>query len=197
MYVWYRFEEKVNNNLRIMLIKDWLHFTLPKFTHSYCKLESKWSLRLYCIPLACLCASKTGTFSKGNCELALTAWSHSPEIFVCFFPPLHKQYKEVDRSERGLCEKIIKSFRECQESIAQHCQHSGVLQAIIRWHGGVRHAWQLIPAWSPRGKKTTKSGLHEMSSKVGEHMYRTRFFQGSASFSQMALFWWEVSLPFD
>lgn len=87
MYVWYRFEEKVNNNLRIMLIKDWLHFTLPKFTHSYCKLESKWSLRLYFIPLACLCASKTGTFSKGNCELALTAWSHSPEIFVCFFSP--------------------------------------------------------------------------------------------------------------
>ena len=45
-----------------------------------------------------------------------------------------------------ICEKIIKSFRECQESIAQLCQHSGVLQAIIRWHGGVRHVWQLIPA---------------------------------------------------
>lgn len=116
-------------------------------------------------------------------------WLHSPILLkssYAFFPPLHKQYKEVDRSERGLCEKIIKSFRECQESIAQHCQHSGVLQAIIRWHGGVRHAWQLIPAWSPREKKKTKSGLHEMSGKVGEQMYRTRFFQGSASFSQMA-----------
>lgn len=67
--------------------------------------------------------------------------------------PLHKQYKEVDRSERGLCEKIIKSFRECQESIAQHCQHRGVLQAIIRWHGGGRYVWQLIPAWSPAEKQ--------------------------------------------
>jgi hypothetical protein len=86
-------------------------------------------------------------------------WVHSPEILVCYFF-LHKQYKEVDRSERGLCEKIIKSFRECQESIAQHCQHSGVLQAIIRWHGGVRHAWQLIPAWAPREKQRTASRSH-------------------------------------
>lgn len=68
----------------------------------------------------------------------------SPEILICNF--FHKQYEDVDRSERGLCEKIIKCFRECQESIALHCQHSGVLQAIIRWHGGVRDVWQFISA---------------------------------------------------
>lgn len=73
MYTWYRFEEKFNNNLRIVWIKDWLHFTLPKLTHSYCKSESKGSLWLCCIPLACLCVSNTGMFSKGNCELTLTA----------------------------------------------------------------------------------------------------------------------------
>lgn len=84
-------------------------------------------------------------------------WVHSPEILIRYFFFLHKQYKEVDRSERGLCEKIIKSFRECQESIAQHCQHSRVLQAIIRWHGGVRHVWQLIAAWSPMEKQRAAS----------------------------------------
>lgn len=67
-----------------------------------------------------------------------------PEILICNF--FHKQYKEVDRPERGLCEKIIKCFKECQESIAQHCQHSRVLQAVIRWHGGVRDVWQFISA---------------------------------------------------
>lgn len=80
----------------------------------------------------CVCASLTS---------GAQSWNLNMQLF-------YKQYKEVDRSQRGLCEKIIKCFRECQESIAQHCQHSRVLQAIIRWHGSVRDVWQFIPAWS-------------------------------------------------
>lgn len=83
--------------------------------------------------------------------ISLTAGA-GPEILICNFFFINNT-KGVDRSERGLCEKIIKCFRECQESIAQHCQHSLVLQAIIRWHGGVRDVWQFISAWSPQGKK--------------------------------------------
>lgn len=96
--------------------------------------------------------SRALTSVTASLPLSAQTWNLNMLLFF-----LHKQYKEVDRSERGLCEKIIKSFRECQESIAQHCQHSGELQAIIRWHGGVRHAWQLIPAWSPREKQRAAS----------------------------------------
>lgn len=103
---------------------------------------------------------------------------------------LHKQYKEVDRSERGLCEKIIKSFRECQESIAQHCQHCGVLQAIIRWRGGGRHVWQLIPAWSPTEKQRAASTSYQAKwgTKVLEsNLSSVSLFSQGASFGEELL----------
>lgn len=108
---------------------------------------------------------------------------------------LHKQYKEVDRSERGLCEKIIKSFRECQESIAPHCQHSAVLQAIIRWHGGVRHVWQSISAWSPTEKQRAASTSYQAK-------WETDRRTGVKPSKHLSLFpgciiWWRASLPFD
>lgn len=102
---------------------------------------------------------------------------------------LHKQYKEVDRSERGLCEKIIKSFRECQESIAQHCQHRGVLQAIIRWHGGGRYVWQLIPAWSPAEKQRAAFTRYQAkwgNKGTGVKLFQCLFSQG-ASFGEELL----------
>lgn len=123
-------------------------------------------------------------------------WVHSPEILICYFFPLHKQYKEVDRSERGLCEKIIKSFRECQESIAQHCQHSGVLQAIIRWHGGVRHVWQLIPAWSPTEKQRAASRRHQAKwwiDVLESDLSRVSLFSQVASFGEELFSLWLAS----